>query len=321
MQSGKALKVLVTGGAGFVGGHLMEALAAIGHRPVAFDLRHGSDVCDPREVAAALHGCDAVVHLAAWADLYAAREDPIEAVRVNVLGTTVVGHAAARAGVRMIHGSTACVYGNQAVYPSTEDAVPNPTEIYAQSKLAAEEVLRGLVASHGLRATWARFPGVYGERLRGALAVARFFEAAVEGRALVVHGDGRQTRTPIHVLDLVDGLVRLVEHPDVEGPINLGNGDEVSALELARQIVALVGRGEITHGPQRLPQTWRERLDSTRAERLLGWRARIALDAGLRRTWQWWQVQAASTDQAPPTNHDGLTPDSVARAALAGARP
>ena len=293
MPQTSSLRVLVTGAAGFVGAHLVTALTAAGHVAEGFDLRWGQDICDAEQVGSAVRGCDAVVHLAAWADLYAARENPVEAVRVNVLGTAVVAEAAARHGVRLVHGSTACVYGNQPSYPSNEDAPTHPTEIYAQSKLAAEQVVRGLVASAGLDATWARFPGVYGERLRGALAVARFFEAAARDGELTVHGDGSQTRTPIHAADLVAGLVALVGQPGVKGPINLGTADEISALELARHVVHLAGAGRIVHVDQRLPQTWREHIDSSRAERLLGWRPGVPLHEGLARTWAWWQSREA----------------------------
>lgn len=288
MSSQPSQRVLVTGGAGFVGRHLVQRLEARGHAVTVFDLHSGGDICDAHAVERALPGHDTVVHLAAWADLYAARLDPVEAVRVNVLGTAVIAEAAARFGARLVHGSTACVYGNQPSYPSCEAAIPNPTEIYARSKLAAEEVVRGMVASHGLGATWARFPGVYGEGLRGALAVARFFEAASHDGVISVHGDGRQTRSPIYVSDLAEGLARLVETPAISGAINLGAPEEISALDLARRVIALTGRGRVAHVEQRLPQTWRELLNSQRAHEQLGWQANTSLQEGLARTWAWW---------------------------------
>lgn len=274
----------------------------------SFDLRDGQDINDVTAVEQALRTASSVVHLAAWADLYEARRDPVEAVRVNVLGTAVVADAAQRLGVRLIHASTACVYGNQALFPSREDAVPNPTEIYAQTKLAAEQVVRGMVASHGLDAVIVRFPGVYGPGLRGALAVARFFEQACTDGMLEVHGDGRQTRSPIHVDDLIRGLVAIVERPAVRDTINLGTPEEISALQLAERIQALVGRGRIVHGPQRSPQTERELIDRSRAQAVLGWAPRVSLEEGLRRTWAWWrETQMTHT---PPTTRQAHTATS-----------
>jgi len=310
VEARQAFRVIVTGGRGFVGRHVVQALTTRGYDAVSFDLQDGQDICDAAAVEAAIRGASAVVHLAAWADLYAAKVDPTEAVRVNVLGTTVVANACRRESARLIHGSTACVYGNQAFYPSTEAAVPNPTEIYAQSKLAAEQVIQGLVASFGMDAVIVRFPGVYGAQLRSALAVARFFERAFAGGVLEIHGDGLQTRTPIYVHDLVRGLVALVGQRDVQGVLNLGTSEEISALELAQRIIRLVGRGSISHGPQRLPQTYREHVDWRRANAMLGWSPHVSLDDGLARTRDWW-VSA----EARPLDHIGSN-----RAATLGGR-
>lgn len=285
----QTMRVVVTGGRGFVGSHLVSAIRGAGHEVRALDLADGLDVCDPDSVWSALADAHVVIHLAAWADLYEARRDPVEAVRVNVLGTATVANVARLRGIRLVHGSTACVYGNQEQYPSPEEAVPRPTEIYAQTKLAAEQVVQGMVASHGLDAVIVRFPGVYGEGLRGALAVARFFERAMVDGELEVHGDGLQTRTPIHVDDLVRGLLRIVERWDVRGVINLGTSEEISALDLARRIVDIVGRGRIVHVGQRSPQTYRETVDWSRARVLLGWEPKVGLDEGLQRTWTWWR--------------------------------
>lgn len=308
-------RVLVTGGRGFVGAHLVRALEARAHEVGVFDLRDGADVCDSGAVRSRLFGVHTVVHLAAWADLYEARRDPIEAVRVNVLGTAVVADAARRAGARLVHGSTACVYGNQPSYPSAEGAIPNPTEIYAQSKLAAEQVVTGLVASHDLDATVVRFPGVYGEGLRGALAVARFFQQATRDDVLTVHGDGHQTRTPIHVEDLVRGLVAIIERPGVSGLLNLGTDDEISALELAHKIRDIVGGGRIEHGPQRDPQTMRELVDWSRARELLDWSPRISLDEGLARTWRWWRTERGDDRSFVIENAPSFEPRAAPRPA------
>jgi nucleoside-diphosphate-sugar epimerase len=296
-------RVVVTGGRGFVGARLVAALRRFGCEALSMDVRDGADVCDLDAASAWIGEGDTVVHLAATADLYVARDDPVGAARTNVLGTAVIAEATRRRSGRLILGSTLCVYGNQPAYPVREDAVPNPSEIYAQTKLAAEQIVRGMVDSLGLRALIVRFPGVYGEGLRGSMALARFLSAALAGADLEVHGDGLQTRTPLHVDDVVAGLCAAVRADDVDGIVNLAGREEISALELAERVVALAGRGRIVHVAPREPQTMRELADGTRADRLLDWRPAIALDEGMRRTLRWFVAGAATLESpaAPPS--------------------
>lgn len=281
-------RVVVTGGRGFIGSELRRRLLEAGRTAVSFDLHDGQDVCDTAALERVIDVCDTVVHLAAYADLYEARERPVDAVRVNVLGTACVADVTRRRGGRLILGSTLCVYGNQPAYPSDEEVRPNPSEIYAHTKLAAEEVVRGMVKSFGLRAALVRFPGVYGPGMRGSLAVARFMTAAQHGGDLEVHGDGLQTRTPMHVRDVADGLRAVIDATAAEGVINLASAEEISAVDLAERIIALAGRGRIRHVGQRAPQTLRELADGGLASRLLGWTPSISLTSGLAETWDWW---------------------------------
>lgn len=296
MQPRRVL-VLLTGGRGFIGAATLRRLRQRGHDARTFDLRDGQDILDEAALLAAIAPGATVLHLAAYADLYEARERPVDATRVNVLGTAQVADVTRRRGGRLILGSTLCVYGNQPTYPSREDAALNPTEIYAHTKLAAEQVVRGLQASLGLRLAIARFPGVYGPGMRSSLAVARFMRAAAAGGELLVHGDGLQTRTPLHVEDLAAGLVALVERDDLSGAINFAAREEISALELARRIIELAGQGTIRHVEQRSPQTLRELADGTRAARELGWTPTISLAEGLASTWRWWRTCPPPDDQ------------------------
>lgn len=284
-------RVIVTGGRGFVGSALLTRAQRAGYRVASFDLQDGLDICDPSALRAAIQPGDTVVHLAAYADLYVAREHPSDCVRVNVLGTTLVAETTRQCGARLVLGSTLCVYGNQPNYPTHEDTRPNPSEIYAQTKLAAEQVVQGMIDTLGLQATIVRFPGVYGPGMRDSLAVARFMRAASEGDDLLVHGDGAQTRTPMHVDDVADGLLAVVQHERCSRVINLAATEEISALELARRIIRLAGRGTIRHTAQRSPQTLREFADGSLAARELDWRPQHTLDEGLASTWEWWQGQ------------------------------
>lgn len=293
-------RVVVTGGRGFIGAALIRRLTGAGYPALPFDLRDGHDICDERALFAVIEPGDTVVHLAAYADLYEARERPVEATRINVLGTACVADVVRRRQGRLVLASTLCVYGNQNTYPTPECAVPNPSEIYAQTKLAAEQVVLGMVASFGLDAAIVRFPGVYGPGMRDALAVARFMHAAGERSELLVHGDGLQTRSPMHVDDVADGLATVVRHAGFRGAVNLAAPEEISALDLARRIIALAGGGTIRHIPQRTPQTLRELADGTRAARELGWSPRISLAEGLRSTWRWWQAQRQAYEPRDP---------------------
>jgi nucleoside-diphosphate-sugar epimerase len=151
------------------------------------------------------------------------------------------------------------------------------------------QIVQGMVSSHALDTIIVRFPGVYGEGLRGSLSVARFFERAMAGGVLGVHADGHQTRTPIHVDDLVAGLMSIVERRKLQGLLNLGTSEEISPLELARRICAIVGGGRIVHPPQRRPRTWREVVGWSRKRTILGWQPSVSLDDGFRRTWLWWR--------------------------------
>lgn len=294
MQPISTPRIIVTGGRGFVGAEVVRDLRGSGQTVVSYDLRDGQDILDTAALEAAIEPGDTVLHLAAYADLYVASERPVDAVRVNVLGTACVASVTMRRGGRLILGSTLCVYGDQPRYPTREDATPNPTEIYAHTKLAAEQVVRGMVASHGLRAVIVRFPGVYGPGMRGSLAVARFMTAARDGGELLVHGDGNQTRTPMHVRDVVAGLRAVADSADLTGVINLAGTEEVSAVELARRIVALAGRGTIRHIDQRTPQTYRELADGTRARDELGWTPQIDLATGLAATWSWFTAAGSA---------------------------
>ena len=282
-------RIVVTGGRGFIGSEFVALARHAGHTVVTFDLRDGQDICDPAALLAAIGEGDVVVHLAAYADLYIAREHPVDCVRTNVVGTAQVADITRQRHGRLILGSTLCVYGNQQQYPTFENTRPNPTEIYAQSKLAAEQVVLGLTDTLGLKAAIVRFPGVYGPGMRESLAIARFMRAASEGGELIIHGDGRQTRTPLYVQDVANGLLAVVRDADFHDVVNLSTSDEISALDLAHRIIRLAGRGTIRHAAQRSPQTLREFADSTLAACKLGWVAKTPLDQGLAATWDWFQ--------------------------------
>jgi UDP-glucose 4-epimerase len=290
-------RVLVTGGAGFVGSHLVDALLATGHDvavlddlstgraerlPAAAELIVGS-VTDPEAVATAVRGAQVVHHLAAQIDVRHSVDDPAVDATTNVLGTVTVLEAARRAGVgRVLMASTGgALYGDADAVPTSELAPLRPLSPYAASKAAAEGYLELYRNLHGLSTMALRLANVYGPRQDGnaeAGVIARWCVAARDGGAVTVFGDGRQTRDFVYAGDVAEAF-RLAGASDATGVCNIGTGSETSLLEL---IAAL--RLEPEFAPARAGEVRRSCLDPRRAEELLGWRARTSLSQGLEHT-------------------------------------
>jgi UDP-glucose 4-epimerase len=293
LGSRRAMHALVTGGAGFIGSNLVDALLTRGHEvSVLDDLSTGKrenvdpaarlvvgSVVDPP----ALAECDVVFHLAAQIDVRRAVEDPAFDARVNVGGTTtMLEHARAAGARRFVLASTGgAIYGDASVIPTPESAPAAPISPYGASKAAAELYLDLYLRLHGLSTVALRFANVYGPRqdprLEGGV-VAIFTTVAAEGRRGTVFGDGHQTRDFVYVGDVVEALLAAGE-AQVTGAYNVGTGQETSVLELA----AAVGI-EVEHAPERPGEVRRSCLDAARIDDALGWRARTSLADGLART-------------------------------------
>jgi UDP-glucose 4-epimerase len=280
---------VVTGGAGFVGSHVAEALLARGDEvTVIDDLSTGKrenlppgatlvehDVRQPFELEA-----DVVFHLAAQADVRVSVADPGFDAEVNVLGTIRVLEAARLAGAQVVFASTGGAIYGECERPAREDDERRPLSPYGVSKLAAEEYLAAYNRLHGTRHVALRYGNVYGPRQDPhgeAGVVAIFLERLREGKPLTIFGDGAQTRDYVYVGDVARATLLAVGHA---GVFNVGTGRETSVLELAR----LAGDAEIQHAPERPGELQRSFLDPARAEAELGFRAEVALEEGLRRT-------------------------------------
>jgi UDP-glucose 4-epimerase len=280
---------VVTGGAGFVGSHVAEALLARGDEvTVIDDLSTGKrenlppgatlvehDVRQPFEVDA-----DVVFHLAAQADVRVSVADPGFDAEVNVLGTIRVLEAARLAGAQVVFASTGGAIYGECERPAREGDERRPLSPYGVSKLAAEEYLAAYNRLHGTRHVALRYGNVYGPRQDPhgeAGVVAIFLERLREGKPLTIFGDGTQTRDYVYVGDVARATLLAVGHA---GVFNVGTGRETSVLELAR----LAGDAEIQHAPERPGELQRSFLDPARAEAELGFRAEVALEEGLRRT-------------------------------------
>ena len=293
-------RALVTGGAGFIGSHLVDALLARGDDVTVVDhlaerrlpnlagataarLVRG----DVREVEAmadvfAAARPEVVFHLAAQIDVRRSVADPAIDAFVNIGGTASVLEAARRSGARrVVLASTAGVYGEPPALPTPEDAPLQPLSPYGAGKVAAESYVELFSRLHGLSGLALRMANVYGPRQSPsgeAGVVAIFCGAAARGEAARMFGDGRQTRDFIYVGDVVDAFLAAGD-ADVQGALNVATGRETSLLELG----AALGL-ETAAGPGRLGEVRRSCLDATAAARALGWRARTPLAAGLERT-------------------------------------
>jgi UDP-glucose 4-epimerase len=291
------VRAVVTGGAGFVGSHVAEALLARGDEvTVIDDLSTGKrenvpagatlvehDVRQPFEVDA-----DVVFHLAAQADVRVSVADPGLDAEVNVLGTVRVLEAARLAGAQVVFASTGGAIYGECERPAREDDERLPLSPYGVSKLAGEEYLAGYNRLHGTRHVALRYGNVYGPRQDPhgeAGVVAIFFARLREGKPLTVFGDGRQTRDYIHAEDVAQAT--LLAAAGEGGVFNVGTGLETSVLELAELCGRAAGvEPELVHAPERAGELQRSFLDPARAERELGFRAEVPLDEGLRRTWE-----------------------------------
>ena len=296
------MRALVTGGAGFIGSHLVDSLAADGVEVHILDdlstgrrdnlkgaLSHGAhlhviDVSEPAVVADIVTAArpEVVFHLAAQVDVRKSVSDPAFDTRVNVIGTVSLLDAARKAGARrVVLASTSAVYGDPDRFPIPEDSGIAPLSPYGAAKAAAEDYVGAFERLYGLSGVALRFANVYGPRQDPhgeAGVIAIFCGAKVAGRSGRIFGDGRQTRDYIYVGDVVAAF-RAAGYSAVSGALNVGTGVETDLLEVAAMLDL-----EVRHAEARAGDIGRSCLDPSRAHEALGWRAEVTLAEGLRRT-------------------------------------
>ena len=297
------MRAIVTGGAGFIGSHVVDALVAQDAEVAVVDsLVHGSK--DNVSAAAELHVRDireplddvfdavrpeAVFHLAAQADVRVSVERPVEDAEVNVLGTVRILEGARKHGAQVVFSSTGgAIYGD-CTKPAAEDSPCEPLSPYGTAKLAGEEYLRAFNRLYGTRHIALRYGNVYGPRQDPhgeAGVVAIFLGALLRGEQARIFGDGSQTRDYVYVGDVARATISTIGHEG--GVFNVGTGRETSVTELYELCARVAGSDmPAEHAPARLGELQRSYLDTTLAAETLGFSAMVDIEDGLRSTWDW----------------------------------
>jgi UDP-glucose 4-epimerase len=304
--------VLVTGGAGFIGSHVVDRLCAEGLDARVFDLRrspyHGAgvetrrgDVLDRRALRRAMRGCDAVIHLAAVADVDRVANAPDEAEEINSRGTLNVLEAAREAGVRrVVYASTVWVYSDAPSHELDEEApLGLPAHLYTATKLAGEMYCRSYMELYDLECTILRFGIPYGPRARGEAVVPRFVSKALAGEPLSIAGDGSQSRRFVYVEDLADGVVRALAPVAANRVYNLVGDESVTVRQIADTVRSEVAPVEIVHVEGRRGDLQQSEVVGDRATNELGWRPGTSFTEGVRRYVSWHREQAVEPARRP----------------------
>lgn len=314
-------RILVTGGAGFLGSHLCEALLKRGNDVLCVDnfytgrkanvaalighpnfeiVRH--DVTFPLYVEV-----DEIYNLACPASPVHYQSDPVQTTKTSVHGAINMLGLAKRVKAKILQASTSEVYGNPDVHPQTEDYAGNvncigPRSCYDEGKRCAETLFMDYYRQHRMKIKIIRIFNTYGPRMlpNDGRVVSNFIVQALQNQDITVYGDGNQTRSFCYVSDLIDGIVRMMESGDeCIGPINLGNPQEDTMLELAEKITAMTGsKSRIIHVPLPQDDPVRRKPDITRAKKSLGWEPTVPLAQGLAETIRYFENLLTNTAAA-----------------------
>ena len=315
----RGAKVLVTGGAGFIGSHLVDALIADGCRVrvidnlvngrrenIAHHLTGGSlelligDITDPRDVAKALRGIDTVFHLACLGVRHSIKY-PFENHRVNAEGALQVLQKSSESGVKkFVYCSSSEVYGTAEYVPMDEGHPTNPCTVYGASKLAGEAYARAYHKTYGMNSVIVRPFNTYGPRSHhegdAGEVIPKSIVRSLGGQSVLIFGDGRQTRDFTYVEDMARAIIKAsLSHKAIGQTLNIGSGFEVSINELAKSIVKIVGAkaSTVKHIGSRPGDVLRLYADPSLFRKITGWSPKISFEDGLKKTVRWFAARPA----------------------------
>lgn len=293
------MRVLVTGGAGFIGSHVVDRLIAHGVVPVIFDMGQSDyhpavehvigSILDVEALRVAMSKVQAVIHLAAVADVKDVYEDPFYAESVNVRGTACVLEAARRCkGKRIIYGSTTWVYSDVPQQEMDEETpLAPPSHLYTATKIASEYYCQSYAKLYGIEYTILRFGIPYGPRARDGAVIPIFVNKALRGEPLTIAGDGSQFRKFVYVEDLAEGNVLALAAVAKNKIYNLDGAEQVTIKQIAETIQKILGDVRIEYTPSRPGDFSGKRVLSARARQELSWEPTTSFEEGVRRYIQW----------------------------------
>lgn len=300
------MKVLITGGTGFIGSHLADRLLGNGHSVIIIDNFHTSsrnsvrhllhredveilraDVIDPYRVEA-----DCIYNLACPVSPADYQHRPLKTVLTCVIGVINALNLAKEIKARVLQASTSEIYGNPQQHPQREDYWGNvntigPRSCYDEGKRLAETLMFDYYRENNVDIRIARIFNTYGPRMQpdDGRVINNFIFQALHGKPITIFGDGSQTRSFCYVDDMMDGLIRLMEQDEITGPVNLGNPDERTIKQVAELVIEITGSySEIVYKPPRQDDPVRRKPDITLARQKLGWQPKVTLEDGLSKT-------------------------------------
>jgi len=299
------MRILVTGGAGFIGSHLVDRLIKENHKVIVIDNLttgkeeninpqaefHNLDIYDFEKIKPLFEKIDFVFHLAAISQILVSIKDPVETSKVNILGTINVFKAAIEAKVkRVIFASSSSVYGNQEKLPLKENMRPNPVNPYALQKLVGEQFAKLFTKLYGIPIISLRYFNVYGPRINinsdYSSVIGKFLKQKAEGKPLTIFGNGEQTRDFCYIDDVVDATIKAIKSKKLKGGevINIGSGKSYSINYLAD----LIG-GKRKYLAPREGDVKHTQADIALAKKLFTWQPKVSFEEGLRRVKEWFK--------------------------------
>jgi UDP-glucose 4-epimerase len=317
------MRILVTGGAGFIGSHLAEAFVDAGHRVRVLDNLQGGhrenlahvaadvevvegDCSDPVVAARAVRGVDAVYHQAAVPSVARSVEDPVSAHRNSATATLIMLVAARDAGARrFVYAGSSSVYGDSAALPKREDMTPQPLSPYAVGKLAGEHYVRVFASLYGMETLTLRYFNVFGPRQDAGSpysgVISLFVTALLEGRTPIVYGDGGQSRDFTYVANVVDGNLRALSAKGLKGQaVNLATGRRTTLNALLKALARGLGTsGRAERRPPRAGDIRHSLADVKLARKVLGYRPVVDFESGLKLTLDWYRAAAPVIEPRP----------------------